>query len=680
MADFTSRYVQLNDFILLEYMYTNPTDPEIQSYNFFRIENGHVNDTIQILNVDNATAVTGNVQERSVVQTTGGEYTDLDKDQIPTFLSYDSSLTVSTITATNLKYDKVRFHLVSGYNFEDIDGIIVKITAPERSGNDLTLSALAFLKDGDFFEFNAKPIWLGDRLYDRYFEVLVPSIKLANDTYYYLEGNPSQPSTFVATITSDAGGFLRAAPLHVSVIEIKNTTTLKVGGARYKKYSIGGTKTVALNQSDTFALLSAVIQPSEVGDYFEYYASWNGGFIEDYISIANALPENNYIVLHEIRVAEQVGSSFIETDVLQTIQEADFDKPRKFRPIVDNSDKAVSFTIEYTIRLYNKIDSSQIIRTASYTSYDVKKWGKELQRITILNAPETYKIYNRVVSGPSIVGTSFADTTATVQPFNTKYIPSFFEKNLITLSQDVVFLDSNGQLKTDASTTTKPIYGQGDLNIVLNPFDNFFKFSLLKTENATVPTPLDLGTTAEYYMVFIDDSSKKVRFKHSPDLLIGDPTKGDLVFKIPEASSEKIVKYANKEFYIVSSFSDGATETMMYQGFFNSPSSIQTVKETNSAATSNQNAAIEDRIRQIEVKAEDLQAAANKFKVQTPKQQSIFQASMVEIPGLATDSASSSMTSIIASFVPVVEQGKSEVTKATEAKLSKQVSDKQQNG
>lgn len=683
---YTSRFVQLNEFILLEYMYTDPVTPDQQSYNVLRIDNGHTG-KIQIMNVDAATDDTGNVQERSVVQISNGEYADLDKDQVPSYLTYDTDLDVTTISASNLSYDKVRFHLVSGYNFDDIDGVIVKVAATERSGNELTFLALRFLRDSDFFEFNPRPVWLGDRLYDRYFEAHIPAVKLANDIFYSLEGSPSQSSTFVANITSDEGGFYRAHPLHVSVTEIKSTRTLKVGGARYSIYQIGGTKTVALNQADTFSLLSAVIEPSDAGDYFEYYASWNGGFIEDFISNANSLPENNYIVLHEIRVFEQVGSLFRQTDLLQTIQEEDFDAPRKFRPIIENSDKAVSFTLEYTVRLYNKIDSSQVIRTASYTSYSPKDWGKTLTRLKILNAPETYKIYNKVVAGPTIVNTAFTESAQTVQPFNTKYIPSFFDKSTITLSQDTVYLDSNGQLKTDPSTTTKPIFGQGDLSIIINPFDNFFKFSLLKTDSGNIPTPLDLGTSAQYYMVFIDETGKKLKFPHQTDLVIGDPTKGDLVFKIPEASAEKIVKLSTKEFYIISSFDDGATDTQMYHGFFNKPSEIQQVKDSQANIRTNQAAAVESRIKEIEVKADQLQNAANLNRILTPKQQAISIAARVEIPGLSNDTsiffksgASSEKASIIASVVPVTEQVKSVATIATEQKLLKQVQDRASRG
>lgn len=671
---YTQRFVQLTDFILLEYRYTSTVAPDYLNYNFTRIVNNHMGGLIQLQNPDGAVDDTGNVRERSAVQTTPGTYVDTDKDQIPDFLTYDQSLgniTTSIVTGANTPYDTLRFHIVSGYNFEDKDGIIAQVMATERSGKQMQLANVVFLKDADFFAFNARPIWLGDRLYDRYFECKVPSIKLINDIYYSLEGNPAQVNTLVAKITSNGLGFLRAAPLNISITDIASTTVQTVGGARYNNYGIGPTKTVALNQSDEFALLSAVIQPSPVGDYFEYFASWAGGFIEDFLLNANTLPGNNYIVLHEIRVFEQQGSLFKQTDSLQMIQEDAFDAPRKFRPVLENADRDVSFTLEYTVRLYNKADSSQIIRTANYTSYTPKEWGRYIQKIKLLNEPEPFIIYNKVVDGAKFTQDAFLKTAADVQPFNTKYVPSFFDRLSINTHHDTVIVDKNGQLVVDKTSTTTLIYGQGDCNIIINPFDNFFKFTILMTNGTETPTPLDLGNSATYYLVFIDNQNKKMRFPSSMDPILADPTKGDVLFKVPEADATNIVTYTTKEFFIVSKFTDGV-ETQIYQGVFNKPQDIQTVKNTNATIKTAQNTAIETKITEISTKQEDLIATQNAIKISAPKDQAMAIAVQVEIPGAASTVPLNLKNSIISNIVPVSETKKSVSTQATDDKLKAQ--------
>lgn len=671
---FTQRFVQLTDFILLEYRYTSPIAPDTFNYNFTRIVNNHMGGIIQLMNPDNAIDDTGNVRERCSIQTASGTYVDTDKDQIPDFITYDQSLggiSTTNITGANTPYDTLRFHIVSGYNFEDKDGVIAQVQATERSGKDMQLANVVFLKDADFFIFNARPIWLGDRLYDRYFECRVPSIKQINDIYYSLEGNPGQVNTLVAKITSNGLGFLRAAPLKISIIDISSTVVNKVGGARYNNYKIGGTKTVALNQSDEFALLSAVIQPSPAGDYFEYFASWAGGFIEDFLLNANTLPGNNYIVLHEIRVFEQLGSLFKQTDSLQMIQEDAFDAPRKFRPVLETADRDVSFTLEYTVRLYNKADSSQIIRTANYTSFTPKEWGKYIQKLKLLNEPEPFIIYNKVVDGPKFSQEAFLKNSADVQPFNTKYVPSFFDRFSVNIHHDTVILDKNGQLVTDRTSTTTLVYGQGDCNIIVNPFDNFFKFTILKTNGSETPTPLDLGSSAMYYLVFLDNQNKKLRFPSVVDSVIADPTKGDLLFKVPEADATNIVTFTTKEFFLVSKFTDGV-ETQIYQGVFNKPQDIQVVKASNETIKTAQNTLVETKITEIATKQDEIIAQTNAIKISAPSQQATAISVMVEIPGQAQTTPADLKNSIVSNIVPVSETKKSSSTIATDEKLKAQ--------
>jgi hypothetical protein len=614
-----------------------------------------------------------------------GTYTDTDKDQIPDFLTYDQSLgniavtTLSSPYTSNVPYDSLRFHVVSGYNFEEKDGVVASVTATERSGKAMQLANIVFLKDSSFFAFNPRPIWLGDRLYDRYFECKVPSIKINNDNFYSLEGHPAQVNTFVAKITSDGKGFLRAAPLNISITDISSTTVQTVGGARYKVYSIGSSKTVALNQSDEFALLSAVIQPSSVGDYFEYFASWAGGFIEDFLLNANSLPGNNYIVLHEIRVFEQQGSLFTQTDDFQMIQTDGFDQPRKFRPILTNADRDVSYTLEYTTKLYNKANSSQIIRTANYTSFNPKEWGLKIQPLNLLNAPEPFIIYNKVTGGPTFVNEAFVNTVANVQPFNTKYVSSFFDRFSINIQHDTVIVDKNGHLVADKTSTTTLIYGQGDCNIIVNPFDNFFKFTILKTNGTETPTPLDLGSSATYFMVFINNQNGKLRFPSVTDPTLADPTKGDVLFKVPEADATNIITFTTLEFFIVSKFPDTGLETQIYQGVFNKPQNIQAVKATNDNIKTAQSTVIETKINEIATKQEAIIAQTNAIKTAAPREQSTAIAVQVEIPGMASDVPTETKNSLIANIVPVSETKKSVATKATDVKLKTQADLKKSN-
>lgn len=650
MSTYTSRYIQLTDYILLEYRYTDVVSPELFNYSFTRISNSYTS-AIQLLNVDSAISDTNNVQERSVVQIAGNKFVDLDKDQVPTYLTYDASnLSTTTVTGSSTPYDTIRYHLLAGYNFEDLDGIIMQVKARERSGKDFTFSQVAFLKDSDFFSFNAKPIFLGERLYDRYVEVKIPAVKQINDAYYALEGNPSQSSSLVARLTSNTLGFLRAQPLKLSVIEIKSTTDVIISGATYKNYTTGSSKTVSINQSDDFASFAAEIRKSTAGDYFEYFGTWNGEFIEDFILQANSMAGNDYALINEIRVYEQVGSQLLETYNQQSIQDSDFDKPNLFRPVLLNGSTASSYSIEYTCRLYNKADSSQIIRIASLTAYDPKTWGKSLQRLEILNAPEAHKIYNKLVDGPTLSSVN----SLPVSKYNTKYVPTFFDRSLITIHKNTAFLDNNGLLRSDRTENTRVVFAQGEATIVINPFDNFFMFTVLKTDGHSTPVPLDLGHTARYFMVFVGNDGKKIRVEQLDDNTLGNTAHGDILFKIPESIAEKIITFKTRDWWIVSRF-DNSSETSIYQGKFGLPGEIEDIKKKIDTISASQQLKAEEAIRSIEVKANELQAEL--VKKNTSTKQSTRPDPRTEIPGMANDVVKTK-TSYIATVLPQSQKSK----------------------
>lgn len=701
----TSRWVQLTPYCLIEYIYADSINPENYSFDFLRIQNNSQG-YIHIMNVDGADSVTRNVQERSAVQTGQGRYVDTDKDQIPTYLDYIATEKPKTqITAANCPYDEIRFNFQAGYNFEDLDGVMMQITADERAVSDidgqpqkLVLANLVFLKTADYFEFNPKPVLLGDKVYDKFVRVRIPSIKLNNDIYYSLEGNPTQAQSFVAKITSNGMGFLRANPLKISMIEIASTEVLEVGSADYNQYNIGTTKTVSINQADEFALLGATVQPSQGGDYFEYFATWAGGFIEDYIGLTSGLPGYDYIVIHELRVLEQVGSLFTETAFFQSIQEENFDTPQLFRPIIHNAGTAVSFTIEYVMRLYNKADSQQLIRTASVTNFNPKQWGKNIAKIQLLNEPEPMRVYNKIVAGPSLPETTFLNNDLPVQ-IGAKgggasggttvvkvSVPAFFNSTLITVQSDTMNLNAQGQLELQASSNTQPVYGQGDATIVLSPFDNYFKFTILKSESSSgnVPSPLDLGQNAEYFIVFMTNEGTKKRYPFIPDAKIGDPQQGDLVFKIPGSDAVNILEYTNRQFWIVSRFADTGNETGIYYGEFVTVDEMEEKRDRDKAAAerSKTQAAQDQRITDLENKLAAAEAAlleatqpagsatdsstaidaaktgnnitAEKIKIPAGLSQDTIEQIKVKVPGLNKGIPKSFKTSVVSNIKPKV--------------------------
>jgi hypothetical protein len=353
------------------------------------------------------------------------------------------------------------------------------------------------------------------------------------------------------------------------------------------------------------------------------------------------------------------------------VQTTGFDVPQKFRPILEFAANDVSYTLQYTMKLYNQDDSSQVIRVATYTSYNPNEWGAYIQPLQLLNEPQPYFIYNKVVAGPTFESGAFTNSVPNVVPFTKTYVPSFFDRFSINVQLDSVIIDANGQLTTDITPSTSLIYGQGDCNIIVNPFDNYFKFTIFTTNGTSTPAPLNLGTNATFYIVFIDNQGNKQRFAAINDATLADPTKGDVLFKVPEADSSSILQYTSTEFYISSMFADGV-ETQVYQGVFNTPQDIQTVKATVANLQTSQNSAIQTQITAIHTKQQDLIDATNAIKNTSASQQATAIAVKVEIPGLTSAVPTLLKNSVVSNLIPVSEQGKTTSTLATDANLLQQ--------
>jgi len=574
MASYTStqRFVKLTNYLLLEYNYTTAPTPEIYYVNtglpavgFEKIVNGYFENSVQILNNPASESTTNNVRDLSTVQIDKNRFVTLDNDHLVNYLDTDSKLTsVSNLPVVfpsniGVYYDSVKFHIVSGYNFDNLDGVILQVKFQERTGKKATVMQILLQKsDVSLPILNPNPIYLGGALYDRYVEVKIPAY--ANMVYEFdiLNGNPLQASTLAAKISSDGNGFLRDAPVEFTLFEITQTV-LKNG---YQNY-IGQTRSqLGIFPKDNFSSLSAVIQENQFYNYIEFYPSWDGNFLEDFLS-AEGKVGNTYYAINDIEVKEQVGLNYITTSSFSNTQTQDFNAPSIFRPILINP-LTTSFVVNYTLRLVNKGNQNQIIRRSSFSSFDINKYGRENNVINLTTGAYAQKVYNKIVQAPNLI--SGVGVAPNVTPLE-KRIPVFYKDNNISVTKETIVIDKNGNVVSETSSPdlTK-LYGQGKAKIVIDPFDNFYKFTVYNLKDTTTPEILDLGNSLTYYMIFLDTSGQSVRvenIKNKTD--ISNPTKGQVAFKLVETNSKKVLGFKNKDFYIVSKTPDGV-ETKLYSG------------------------------------------------------------------------------------------------------------------
>lgn len=577
----SSRYIQITPWALLEYEYGESNyEISVSTTKALKITNGYTNN-FHFVNGDIAFNVTGNVLDNSVVPMSSLRkrwgYTDI--DAIVPLIGSDPNLSLDDagLTSSTIKYDSIKIHIVSGYNLEGLDGIIASIQFKDRKDKYVDIANHVFRINESEFNFNSSPIFLGDRLYDRFIEFKIPALAWINKEFL---ANPGNTGGFAYKFTTDNLGFDPESLILFSLYEIDSTEV--ENGNMF--FTSGNKYEVSFLPVDQFGLLGAVIRESTAGDYFEYFGTWDGGMIDDYIANLNGMSGgNDWAVVHQIEVIEQIGTEFFKTSNFSMLQDNNFDQPIIFRPVIINASSAIKFSIDYTMRLFNKKDGQQIIRMSSLTYNDPAKYGKEFDKIKIESGFNPVKVYNKIVTSESSevinIITNYNDSaprsfmsepviqenitnsngTTSRNIVDTKYIPTFFSNTNISIT-------SQGQ---DSQELDGMIFGQGKAYILLNEYDNRIRFKLYDRRAFDKELEMmDLTTYLNIRLSFILDSGQKLYIDAAKNDDI-HPTAGEIEFLIDSEISSKVLNQNDKRFFLVSTSPEHDTdETVLYQGKF----------------------------------------------------------------------------------------------------------------
>ena len=550
----TSKFVQLTPYLLMEYMYADQPQPEDYFVNsgpttvgYDKLINGYQDDAVQIFNPNNDYDLTHNTASNSVVQISTNSFVTLDSNLIIPFNDYSDKLTNTTdlpiVFPSNLLvvYDSIKYHIRAGYNLSNVDGIILKIEFQDQNLNYVTASQILLKKGTEQdYELNPNPVVIGSNIYDKYFEIKLPNLKDMN--YKYLSASDFFRTQTLASLISQSGnGFVSDAPIRISVWQVQSTTDFE----GYSRYDSARIALLSLEQEDPFSNIGATIKESNSGEFFEYYATDNEGFVEDFILFQNSIG-NSYYISHQIEVLEQIGAAIIETSRFESVQTTAYDSPNYYRPIVRNAAYSSSFFLRYTMSLVNSVDQSRVIRTSTYASNNPAQWGTTITPIKLQNLPQVQKIYNRVYSASTInVG---SDITAAPREI-IKYTNVFIQQNYVTATAaNLTF--TNGNLTQNNGTSNITALGVGKLTVSVSPFDNYYKFKFVKEGPNGIPVEIDLSNSGLYKIVFLDNSGNK---NYVPSLLdnnIAKPALGELAFKIDETQSTKILNFTDRRFFI----------------------------------------------------------------------------------------------------------------------------------
>tara|TARA_B100000963_G_scaffold349283_1_gene358116 strand:- start:1727 stop:3829 length:2103 start_codon:yes stop_codon:yes gene_type:complete len=474
--------------------------------------------------------------------------------------------TEATQNINFILYDTVRLHLRSGFSFSarGYEGFLFEVTAGRTTGVKNFLTQLVYLNQSNYEHSNPKPFILGETLWSKFINIKIPSLIGQNSEFtdrFYGDGSVG---------SSDLDPFSNYG-IRFALLDSLKT----INGFDY--VYTGEENVFTVPREDEFVDFTVTVEDATDGDYFNIYGEKDNSIaaFEGHILDRIQTSSDDIVVIFEVEVFEQVGTSFIKTGGTTFTQYEDFSTPLVFRPVIQNANVAVNFSIDVTMRIYNQTDNTQIVKKAALTVNNPAKYGKRLSALKIDNPnimTEVYNILPSLSSNKTISG-FITDNL----PRSVKFVPSFIERHNVIASSARVDLKSISSgagsgfgggrgvelfAEVEEFDTTEFV-NEGDLTIAIPPFSTYIKFVIAKKRGDDFE--LVSFENAELVILTFNDGKTKLKFNHVFNKEI-DMGKGEVLFKINEQNANTIRGMVNRDFYI--SIDNGADESMVTKGKF----------------------------------------------------------------------------------------------------------------
>ena len=338
---------------------------------------------------------------------------------------YDHKLTntnQSTISPSpnpdDVIFDRFTVYFRAGYTIQDVAGLCIEISTLGTTSNLVLCLQRILQEDLDTTTILASPLLINESLWTRSITIDVPSIGAALDS-----SNAANISLFRS---------LEATTITNGLLSIKLYNLLSSSNiAGHVHYSYNSIANATISQQKKYNNLQCIVEESNNGDYFELYGKVDNVTFEDWLSKLS--PDkiiNDIILFHEIKVKESLpGQDPILTTSQTITQSSNFDKHILFRPVILNAAHAVSFSLEYTLRIFDKITNTQEIKTSTLVYNRPKKYGQWMTKLNMGDTPVVTKIVNKITTTPVHELPKYNDMID-----NIKYVTLFKNSNNIKVN------------------------------------------------------------------------------------------------------------------------------------------------------------------------------------------------------------------------------------------------------
>lgn len=470
-----------------------------------------------------------------------------------------NSQTNATADINFIRYDSVRLHLRSGYNFASrgYEGFLFQVLADRTSGEQNNLTQLVYLNQSNYEISNPKPFILGETLFAKFIEIKLPTL-LANQ-------NPQFNDFFYGDGTSNSSDLDSNSNYTIKFSLIDRLST----ESGYDYIYLGEENEFTVSREDEYQDFTVVVEEAIEGDFFKIYGERDGSSsaFEAYITNRINTSSDDIVVLYEVEQYEQIGLTQIKTYDTTFTQAEDFDSPIIFRPVVLNDSTAVNFSIDVTMRIYNETDNTQIVKRASLTYPHASKYGKKIQTVKISGRNTITEVFNTL---PNLSqNRNIRDAIAQSIPRTTKNVKTFIERyNIVATQNSISFNAPEGEqaLETIEDMDTPPFVSENELKISIIPFTSYYKFKIAKRKGDDLEL-INFDSVENISLNFVDGSARK-RFNHIPNKNI-DMNSGEVLFKIDQGNIGAIRAMSTRTFYIA--LDNGSEETVIFKGLFDTP-------------------------------------------------------------------------------------------------------------
>lgn len=599
-----SRYLQISDAILLEYIINNDfINEDISDTNDNTLNCYSTQETMPIiyniinkdgynkLMVEQNDAGTNNTVAKTAfpVDKNKSTWVTLNsiKDVDKFIVSDENSKSKHVVTkgSTIIPYDIIRLHVLSGYSFTDIFGFLLQVKTKNNLGNDIYLANWLFNREFINLYNYEKMMIINDRVYDKYIDLKIPSVKALKSLN--ISGEAYKDGRDILSELNIENGILNDIEIIYSSID-KDTlqpaysddnTIYKTQIGYY--FNLDNEIKISIPYDSPADRFNIHLSEASDGDYLKFYGTWdnhpltyaiiskfgnqikiassnNDNYDNDALYYADTDVKSNWVLNHEIiTTLYSMPSENSEKNLPAIVSRETYNVTQDFiqntndklvfcyKPILHNNiiNNQVDFiTFDYTCRLINRYNGEQIVRKGALTSYNVNRYIQGLSKISVKNITP-YTVYNKIEKISENI-------TSVNRPQQTKYTKIFYNISNINVET------------SDANST----YYIPENNFTLNMYryDHNYKlrFSTYDQDTQTYKN-VNLNDMSSYLLRFTDENNKIIEipctYSNNMNLSLGE-----VEFKISTNNSRKleVLPDSKKLISIIVKNLDGSISTL----------------------------------------------------------------------------------------------------------------------